>query len=176
MEKNWYIAIVTNRSEKKVATALQSLGYEVYLPIKEETRMWSQGRKRKVESVVIPAKLFIHTSELGRLQVLNEHVGVLRYMVNISGTPNQYGKRPIAIVPDHQIEQLKRLLENATHSVEFSEYNFVRGEKVRIIEGKLYGYEGIVTKDSQGVHRLHLVIDCLGSFITEIDPVSVEKI
>ena len=38
-KKEWFVAIVNNRSEKKYAQVLQNEGYEVFVPIQSEERI-----------------------------------------------------------------------------------------------------------------------------------------
>ena len=47
-ELNWYVLYTTSRAEKKVAQRLEEKGLEVFLPMIEELRQWSD-RKKKVE-------------------------------------------------------------------------------------------------------------------------------
>ncbi|MCQ2114462.1 MAG: UpxY family transcription antiterminator [Bacteroidaceae bacterium] len=172
----WCVGIVNCRNEKKVAERVAQAGYEVYLPLRSEVHFWSQGRRRNVETVVISSRLFVHVTEKERLQILNEHLGVLRYMTNIAAADTTLGRKPIAHIPDTQMKQMQLMLDNSSSSVDFSELRFVKGEKVRIMCGPLKDLEGIIKYDSQGKARIYVAIDSLGSFSTEIDATDVEKL
>lgn len=57
---NWYVAIVNNRSEKVTAEKLSNEGYEAYVASQEEYRLWRNGKKKKIDRVVIPSMVFLH--------------------------------------------------------------------------------------------------------------------
>ncbi|MBQ0089332.1 MAG: UpxY family transcription antiterminator [Prevotellaceae bacterium] len=172
----WCVGIVNCRNEKKVAERVAQAGYEVYLPLRKETHFWSLGRRRNVETVVISSRLFLHVTEKERLQLLREHLGVLRYMTNIAAANTNLGNKPIAHIPDAQMKQMQMILDNSSSPVDFSELRFVKGEKVRIMCGPLKDLEGIIKYDSQGKARIYVIVDTLGNFNTEIDATDVEKI
>ena len=172
----WCVGIVNCRNEKKVAERVAQAGYEVYLPLRSEVHLWSQGRRRNVETVVISSRLFLHVTEKERLQLLREHLGVLRYMTNIAAANTNLGNKPIAHIPDAQMKQMQLMLDNSSSSVDFSELRFVKGEKVRITCGPLKDLEGIIKYDSQSKARIYVAIDSIGSISTEIDATDVEKL
>ncbi|MDO5446318.1 MAG: transcription termination/antitermination NusG family protein [Prevotellaceae bacterium] len=174
-ERRWYVGIVSSRSEKKTVEALERYGFKAFAAIHKEERTWSQGRKRQIDVVVIPAKIFIFCTDKERHSILDGHIGVLRFMVNIAGQPNEYGFRPLAVIPTKQIEALQQLLNSSKH-VEYTECYYVKGDNVRVISGVLKGYEGVVCRDAEGGSRLYIVIDGLGSAYTEIDAKDTELI
>ena len=175
-KKFWYVGIVECRKEKKVAQQMESLGYESYLPLRTENHEWSRGRIRKVEINVLPAKIFLHVTERQRLDILRLKVGVLRCLVNQAGTPNAYGIRPVARISEKEMAQLRLMLDNSPSPVEFSEYHFTKGDRVRVISGPLKSLEGIVRHDTHGKPRIYITIEALGSANTEIDITAIEKI
>ena len=60
--KRWIAVLVQMCMEKKVGERLTKLGVENYVPTQTEIRQWSD-RKKKVERVVIPMVVFVHTDE-----------------------------------------------------------------------------------------------------------------
>lgn len=46
-KKNWYVFYTSPRAEKKVNEYLLSLGYESFLPLKSEFKIW-RNRQRKL--------------------------------------------------------------------------------------------------------------------------------
>ena len=60
VDLKWYVMYTTSRSEKKVADRLAERGWEVYLPIVEELRQWSD-RKKKVQRPLFNAYVFVKT-------------------------------------------------------------------------------------------------------------------
>lgn len=171
----WYIAIVNSRAEKSVANKLSKLGVENYLPIQEEIHLWANGKKARVERVLIPSKIFIHCTEQRRREIVNLPY-IFRFMTNISGTKTPNGFRPLAIVPDDEIRQLKFMLGVPDVKVTFRE-NFVKGDKVRVVRGPFQGLCGEILQDADSdTHRLYINIDFLGSASVLIDPKDIEII
>ena len=60
-ELKWFVLYTTSRSEKKVAKRLDEMGIEVYLPIIEELRQWSD-RKKKVQKALFNGYVFVKTN------------------------------------------------------------------------------------------------------------------
>lgn len=172
-EAKWFIAIVNNRSEKSIAEKLSKFGVENYLPVQEEIHIWNNGKKAKVEKVMIPSKIFIHCTEKHRRELVNLPY-IFRFMTNISGTRTPNGTRPLAIVPDNEIRQLKFMLGVPDVKVTFTE-NFVRGKMVEVVRGPFKGLSGEILKDAEsGTNRLYINIDFLGSASVVIDPMDVK--
>ena len=175
-ERRWYVGIVSPRHEKKTADVLGNLGFDAFAAIHKQERMWSQRRKRNVDVVIIPAKIFIFCTNAERHKILNQHIGVLRFLINIAGPKDAYGIRPLAVIPAKQVENLRRLMDNYLDEIKYVECYFLEGDKVRITGGPLKGLEGIVSKDAEGASRLHLNIEGLGSASIEIDAKYTELI
>lgn len=172
-EAKWFIAIVNNRAEKSVAEKLSKLGVENYLPVQEELHLWANGKRAKVEKVMMPSKIFIHCTEQRRREIVNLPY-IFRFMTNISGTRNQNGFRPLAVVPDYEIKRLKFMLGVPDVEVTFSE-DFVRGEMVRVVRGPFKGLCGEIIHDADSdTNRLYIKIDFLGSASVVIDPADIE--
>ncbi len=174
-QAKWFIAIVNNRSEKAVAKRLDGLGVENYLPVQEELRIWQNGKKAKVEVVMIPSKLFIRCTERQRRDIV-KYPFIFRFMTNRSATATNSGNRPLAVVPEAEIAQLKFMLGASNVPITFSE-QFVKGEKVEVLRGPLKGLTGEILKDADGAaSRLYVNIDFLGSASVEIDANDVKPI
>jgi len=174
-ETKWFIAILNSRSEKSAAIKLAKLGVENYLPTLMERHVWKNGKKANVEKVMIPAKIFIHCTERQRKELVNLPF-IFRFMTNISGAPNAYGNKPLAVVPGIEIERLKFMLGISDAKVTFTE-RFVKGEKVEVVRGPFKGLVGEIIHDAEGTtSRLYLNIDFLGSASVEIAPNDVEPI
>lgn len=148
-------------------------GVEHYLPVQEEIHLWANGKKAKVEKVLIPSKIFIHCTEQRRREIVNLPY-IFRFMTNISETRKPNGFRPLAIVPDDEIMQLKFMLGVPGVAVTFSE-NFVKGEIVQVIRGPFKGLCGEILQDADSnTQRLYINIHFLGCASVVIDPADVE--
>jgi transcriptional antiterminator RfaH len=55
----WYVLYTRPRSEKKTASLLESKNIEVYCPLRETVKQWSD-RKKKVQEPVFPSYIFVH--------------------------------------------------------------------------------------------------------------------
>lgn len=178
--KNWYVGIVSNGRELLVSDRLahdSDLGFESYVPVQTEEREWSRGRKHIHHSILFRAKVFIHVTDSERRDILKQHVGVLRFMTNIAGKPNEFGLRPLAIIPDSQIQALRLMIDASPEPVTVTEDFFPRGTAVRVINGPLKGLEGIIGRDSvPPFTTLYVTLNLLGSASTQIDVADVEKI
>jgi transcription antitermination factor NusG len=59
-ELKWFVMYTRSRAEKKVAEMLVEEGVEVYLPMVEELRQWSD-RKKKVQKALFNGYIFVKT-------------------------------------------------------------------------------------------------------------------
>ena len=82
--KSWYVAIVGNRTEKKYAKLIRSLGHEVFVPVQNETRVDRNGSVRTISRTLIAATIFVKCSEDERIDIL-KHQLARRFMVDHTG-------------------------------------------------------------------------------------------
>lgn len=169
--KNWYIAIVNNNSEKLCCERLQARiasqpegekDYEVYVAAQKEMREWRNGRRKLVERIIFPTLVFIRCTELMRRKEIVFLPYIKRFMVNIAGSPEN-GHRPVAVIPDHQMRSLMRMVSDAESQITIDSRPFRRGEKVRVNGGKLMGLEGYVLSCPDNGTSLVIDIGILGS-------------
>jgi len=174
-ETKWFIAILNNHSEKSTAEKLTKMGVENYLPTQTEIRVRSKGKRVKLDKVLIPAKIFIHCTEKERRELVYLPF-INRFMVNIAAERNASSNRPLAIVPEDEIEKLKFMLGASDGEVLFSEH-FIKGQKIEVVRGPLKGLVGEITVDvDSGVSRLAVNIDCLGCASLTINPNDVKPL
>ncbi|MFC4872862.1 UpxY family transcription antiterminator [Negadavirga shengliensis] len=135
---NWFVMYTAPRAEKKVAQRLVEKGTEVYLPLIEEVRQWSD-RKKKVKRPLFNGYIFVRTSR-ERLWEALQVSGAVKF-VNFSGEH--------AVVQQSEIDTIKRIIETGV-AVEVETENIEKGENVRILGGPLQGFEGeCVQKSNQ---------------------------
>jgi transcriptional antiterminator NusG len=118
------------RSEKKVEQRLQEKGLDVYLPIVEEIRQWSD-RKKKVQRPLFNGYLFVHTTK-DRLWESLQVSGAVKF-VNFAGEH--------ATVRESEIETLKRIIATGV-AVEVETSTIEEGQQVKILGGPLEGFQG----------------------------------
>lgn len=174
-ERHWYVAIVNNKSERRTAERLDALGYETYVASQEEVRQWRDGRRRKVQRMVIPGLVFIKATEAERRQTLTGNL-VKRYLSDRAAQRPQGYNAPPAIIPEAQLERLRFMLGQADTPVQFSDRPLPPGTRVRVIRGPLRGLEGEIarsaSKDNNAI--LHVRLDYLGCALLDVAREDIE--
>jgi transcription antitermination factor NusG len=164
-EKKWYAIYTRSRAEKKVAERILNEGFESYVPIIQEMRMWSD-RKKKVKTVLIKSYVFVHVEQNHLPQILKIEgtVRVLRHM----NSP--------AVIRDYEIGNLK-LLCNGEAKIDFvaSSDRIEVGDKIEVGSGTLMGLQGKCVKIN-GKKRVLVEIESLGSKMLVDIPVHYIKV
>ena len=171
-DRKWFIAVVNNNAEKSTAAKLIALGYDTYVATQEEFRIWRNGKRAKVDRVVIPSVVFVKCTEAERLQIVALPY-INRFMTDRASAAKTHAN--IATVPPEQIDTLRFMLGNSDTPVTISG-EYVKGDKVRIARGRLRGLEGEIARDSDGRSKLYINVDLLGFACLEIDPLNVEPL
>jgi len=159
----WYAIYTRPRHEKKVFALLEEKMQEVFLPLVIQVRLW-KDRKKKVEVPLFNSYLFARFDYKNRFDLLQTK-GIVK-IVNFRGTP--------AVVPDWQIESLKKMLDNPK---KMRLENYMRtGQEVEVIEGAFKGMRGAV-KTIKGTEQLLVTIEGVMQTVSvEIDSGFVKKI
>ena len=164
--KRWIAALVQMCTEKKVGERLTKLGVENYVPTQTEIRQWSD-RKKKVERVVIPMVVFVHTDEKTE-RSLRMHSFIRKILT-------YPGQTTAAVIPDDQIDRLKFMLRQSDSPVEMMEQRLQVGDKVHIVRGALRGLEGEFFKNvDKSMVAIH--IEALGYACVSVSVEDIEKI
>lgn len=148
-DRNWYIAIVKNNTEISSSMKLRALGYEVFVPVQKEMRLWKDGRKKKHDRILLLGLVLICLTEKQRKEVVTLPY-ISKFMVNRAGIVNSYNRHPIAVVPNDQIERLKFMLGEENSTVNIESLNLKTGDRVRVIRGNLRGLEGNLYQNPSG--------------------------
>lgn len=131
----WYALYTRSRNEKKVADLLERKGVEIYCPLQEEVRQWSD-RKKKVKLPVFRSYVFVRLESYADESVaVLETPGAVRFLWWL-GKP--------AVVREEEIIAIRQFLREyagAPLSIEYRE-----GEKVSITAGPLKEQEGTLLK------------------------------
>ncbi len=131
-ERRWFALQVRPRCECVVAESLRRKGYEEFLPLHRQRRLWSD-RVKVVEAPLFPGYVFARFDVLRRLPIVTTP-GVL-LVVGTGGVPSA--------LDEGEIEALKTVVASKL-TIEPWPYLSV-GHRVRIIRGPLNGAEGIIT-------------------------------
>jgi transcription antitermination factor NusG len=130
--KNWYAVYTRPRWEKKVAEYLLEKGIEHYCPLNKVTRQWSD-RKKVVMEPVFKGYVFVKPIEEKKWDV-RKIPGILNYVYWL-GKP--------AIIKEEEIITIKKFL-NEFHDVVVEKRELVVNSTVRVTQGVLMNYEGMV--------------------------------
>lgn len=164
--KRWVAALVQMCMEKKVGERLTKLGIENYVPTQTEIRQWSD-RKKKVERVVIPMVVFVHTDEKTE-RSLRMHSFIRKILT-------YPGQTAAAVIPDDQINRLKFMLRQSDSPVEMMERHLEVGDKVHIVRGALQGLEGELCKCVPDKSMVAIRIEGLGYACVSVSIEDIEK-
>lgn len=171
----WFVAIVNHNAEKGIAAKLDKLGIISYLPLQTEHRVWKNGRKVKIDRVVIPSVIFIRCTEQERRRIV-EFPFINRFMINKARNVNGMTTHPLATIPDTQIEKLKFMTGNSDNPVYFYNTPYIKGERVRVVRGRLSGLEGEVRSIDDKHSEIIVNLDSLGNARLTIETINVEKL
>ncbi len=129
----WTAFYVKPRAEKKAADRLDALGYEVFCPVLEEIRQWSD-RKKKVKVPLFSSYVFAKVNEQIRLEILQD-VGIVSSVM--------WMKKP-AVIRQEEIEAIKLFLGESDR-VQIEHYkNYQPGDLVEIKSGPFVGNKAIM--------------------------------
>lgn len=170
----WFVAIVNHNAEKTSAEKLDKLGIKHYLPTQTEIRVWKNGRKAKVERVVIPSTIFVYCTEQQRREIVGLPF-INRFMTNNAGTVDGCQHKPIATIPDKQIEILKFMLGNSDTPVTIVPTVYKQGDKVKVVRGDLRGLEGEVLNFNSDKTELIVSIGILGCAKLMIETINLQR-
>ena len=162
-EAHWYAAYTCPRHEKRVAEQMAARAMEVFLPLYETVRRWSDRRKR-IALPLFPGYVFARIALRDRLRVL-EVPGVVR-LVGFNG-------RPVPL-PDGEVEALRNGLGLGLRA-EPHRY-LTAGCRVRIRSGPLAGLEGILVR-RKGALRVVVSIELIRRAVAlELDASALEPL
>jgi transcription elongation factor/antiterminator RfaH len=161
--KKWYALYTRPRHEKKAFEILTDKNETVFLPLLKTVKL-VRNRKRAVELPLFPSYLFCHFNFKDRYDILQTH-GIIK-IVSFKSVP--------AVVPDWQIESLKKILENP-QTIRMENY-YRQGDLVEVKAGPFIGLRGSITT-IKGVSRLVITIEgIMQSLSVELDTDSVEQV
>lgn len=160
----WYAVYTSSRAEKKVKVRLDQAGIENYLPLRTEVRIWND-RKKKVSLPLISGYIFVRVEEGQFLSVL-EIPGIVTFL-------KEKGKA--VSIPERQIEQLRFFEEHVEEPMEISFEKIPVGSLVKVIRGKLIGFEGELVRICDK-YKIVLRLEHLGCALITISASCVEKV
>lgn len=175
--KRWFIAIVMNNTEKAccrrlnemfLANGNMTLDFETYVPSQRELRVWRNGRRKKVDRILIPSYLFVRCTETVRKTIKREAGFIKSFMKNRAVQSDKFGISPFAFISDSQMASFMRMVGDAETPVTIDPRQLHVGAKVRVKGGRLWGLEGNVLHEPGNKASIVLSIDFLGCAKTEV--------
>lgn len=161
--RHWYALYTRPRFEKRIERVLKDLRLETFLPLRVETRKWSD-RKKIVHEPLFPSYLFIYANGRER-HVAFQATGVVRF-VSFNGEP--------AIIAEDQIKAVKLMLDAGYAPVPYP-YPIL-GDQVEIVSGPLTGLIGCLIESRNKRHFVISLDDISQSIAVNIDARSVRLI
>lgn len=152
--KYWHAVYTKSRAEKKVQLELEYQGIAHYLPLQSKLRQWSD-RKKWVEVPLIPGYIFVHIDRFDYDRVLRTP-NVVTY-VRFEGKA--------AIIPDEQIDLIRRMLRDKNLELEVSMEHFAEGDAIEVLAGPLTGVKGKLVS-FKGKKRVAIELEQLNLALT----------
>lgn len=140
--KNWFVIQTKPRNEKKVYEQIIRKEIEVFLPLVQTIRYWSD-RKKKLYVPLFPGYVFVNTDEEERVKAISNTNGAIKYLM--------YQKRP-AIISDGEIKNIRLSLQ-APEKIKIEEKRITEGDLVEITGGIFRGLTGYI-KEIRGNYKL----------------------
>lgn len=157
---HWFVAVVGNRSELKNASAIERMGYEVFVPTQTERHDYKDKPSKTVQRILLPAKVFIHCTEKQRLEIVHTPF-VKRFAVDMT-SPNPHGGHNLLTIPDHQVESFRIAIANAEGQLIVEDTPFLLGDAVIVRSGEFAGMEGNVIILPNGKKTVVVALGALG--------------
>lgn len=148
-EKSWYLVYTKPRQEQVALVNLERQNYITYLPYVAVNKRVS-GVKQQAFAPMFPRYLFIQLSEK------HDDWGPIRSTRGVAGLV-RFGSSA-AKVPAQLVEIIRQRESNAAQVVE---PDFGVGDTVRIAEGIMQGYEGIIA-EKNNKRRVTLLLNIIG--------------
>lgn len=149
--KKWYLVYCKPRQEDVARTNLERQGFEPYLPMIRQPRRRLNRRVTVVEPM-FPRYLFVH------LDSRRDNWAPIRSTLGVTSLV-RFGQYP-APVPDDLIAALKE--RDDEHGIQdLPPPDYKHGDRLRVAEGIMMGYEGIFLARS-GRDRVIVLLDIMG--------------
>lgn len=163
--KKWLVFYTKSRHEEKVRNYLTKRGYEIFLPMQQIVRQWSD-RKKKIMTPLFKSYIFVYGSE----SQIDEIVQVPGIAWNV-----RYNNKP-AELREREIEVIKRFLATGLLIETLADIDLRPGENAEVISGSLKGVRGKVIHSSDG-EKFSVSLAVLGnSMVVRLDGRLLRKV
>jgi transcription antitermination factor NusG len=164
MEKKWLVFYTKSRHEEKVRDRLTKGGYEVFLPMQQVMRQWSDRRK-KVMVPLFNSYIFVFEGE----PVIEEIVKTPGISWNV-----RHNNKPATLHPK-EFESINRFLETGLYIETLSIPDLKVGDHVEVAEGPLKGISGRLIHTPDG-EKFSVTLSVLGSsMVVKLDSRLIQR-
>jgi transcription antitermination factor NusG len=132
---NWIVVYTRSRFEKKIDRTLNDSGIVSFCPVIKSMKKWAD-RNKMIETPLFPSYVFVKVNASEQLKV-KQVPGVINFV--------SYCGRPV-ILNDAEIERIQSIVNNYSEVELISIQNLNIGNKVKIKDGALFNYQGVVTQ------------------------------
>ena len=164
--KSWYLIHAKPKQEELAKEHLERQDYSVYLPM-AVVRRKRRGRSVRVVEAMFPRYLFIKLSDQ------TDDWGPIRSTIGVS-TLVRFGQVPVRI-PDTLVSSLSER-EDSDGIQMLPEKDHQKGDRVRIAEGPMEGYEGLFQCKTSKERVILLLQIAEKSVNVELDTSQIETI
>ena len=157
-DPRWFVIYSKPRMESLAELNLRRQSYETYLPL---VRLFQRrrGAWRQAVEPLFPRYLFIRmTAKQNTISPIASTRGVSNLV--------RFGQQ-MATAPDTLVDQLRSAEDPAQGVHDLVKPIFIQGEKVRVLEGALAGFEAIFEAQN-GDTRVTILMDILGRATSRI--------
>lgn len=150
--KSWFAVLTKPRAELVAEQNLSRQGYECLFPRVRRMLRTARGLESRVESL-FPRYLFLRTDpELNSLAAVRSTKGAVGLV--------RFGLEPTR-VPDSVVARIQQRVDVSDGFVRLEAPEFIPGQRVRVTEGALSGWEGMFQSIESG-DRVRLLLELLG--------------
>lgn len=166
MARNWYALRVKPHKERSILQWLEGENIEGYLPL---VRVQPKNPRAAKEKPYFPGYLFVHTDlEQQGAGTFNWRPGTIG-LIEFGGIP--------AAVPAKLIADLHKLLAQIEEAGGLANFEYKRGDAVRIVDGPLSGYEAVFDLHLPGKDRVQVLLAILSQSPqpVQLDTAAIKK-
>lgn len=148
----WFVLYTKSRNEKLVAERLHTRGIEVYCPMINVRRRWSD-RVKMIQKPLFPSYCFVRLAEKERANVFGVP-GVVRYL---------FWQKQAAIVRDVEIDAI-RLMLNEIDNMLIQVKTYQPGDILHIGSGSFMDVSGTVVRQQGKI--VTIILDAMQLMLT----------
>ena len=134
------------------------MGIEHFLPTTTDFHYYGHGRKKKIETPVLPSMIFVRIEADDRFALSNNMKYDVHYLVDRNSNSSM-------IVSDKQMHDFMVVCN--TPEVKLERVDFAVGDKVIINGGQFDGLQGVVSRIN-GKKRFVIVLDGLANLVVDL--------